>query len=92
MTLRDLYQASWEAEVTLRMDLSQHVQRFISAHNAVTMAVEKRYLMSEGLQASQEEFKDMLTTIYGPPMPDDQLSKRLREAQTHLDEALKRHI
>ena len=92
MTLRDLQQASWEAEASLKTDLSAHIQRFIDIHNEITLAVEKRYLISEGLELTLEESKDIITTLYGPAPTDDHISQQLEEAQSELGKALKRYI
>jgi len=92
MTLRDLRQASWEAEASLKIDLSTSIQSFIAIHNKMTLAAEKRYLLSKGLELTPEEHKELLMTLYGPAPGGDRITEELDEAQSGLEKKLKRFI
>ena len=91
-TLRDMQQASWEAEVALKTDLESCVKAFIAVHNKLSLAVEKRYLVSKGLQLTPDEHKEILTTLYGPMPQGDRITELLERAQRALERALKRYI
>jgi len=91
-TIRDLQEASWEVEVAIKIDLSKHLQRFIHVHNEITMAIEKRYSLSKGLEVTPEEHKEMLSTIYALGTPTDSISTQLSVAIEKLGIALKKYI
>ncbi len=91
-TLNDLLQASWEAEAVLKRDLAEYTRPFIAVHNKIVVAIEQHYAHDEGAELSLDEYKEMMTTIYGPPNPDDSVSRALQDAIEKLRKQLKRYV
>ncbi len=91
-TIKDLLQATWEAEAVLGQDLFEHTSAFIQVCNKIVMAIEERYMQSKGAEMSKDDFMETMTTIYGPVKPDDSVTTMLNTATDALQKALKRYI